>query len=84
MGIKISNNLEEILQSSGNVVVQEYIERPLLVNQRKFDVRVYVVIKGVDPIEAYLCEEGLARFCTVSNIYDITLRYSKTIKNLTT
>lgn len=22
------------------------------------------MIKGVDPIEAYLCEEGLARFCT--------------------
>ena len=45
-------------------LVQRYVENPLLVNSKKFDVRCYVVIKGVDPIEAYLCEEGLARFCT--------------------
>ena len=47
-------------------LVQRYVENPLLINSKKFDVRCYVVIKGVDPIEAYLCEEGLARFCTVS------------------
>ena len=28
--------------------------------------RLYVLIKGVDRIEAYICEEGIARFCTVS------------------
>jgi hypothetical protein len=22
------------------------------------------MIRGVDPVEAYLCDEGLARFCT--------------------
>jgi len=30
-------------------------------------VRLYVVIKGVNRIEGYMCEEGIARFCTVSN-----------------
>ena len=49
-------------------LVQRYIENPLLINSKKFDIRLYVVIKGVDPIEAYVCEEGLARFCTVSTI----------------
>jgi len=34
------------------------------VDKKKFDLRLYVLIKGLNPIEAYLCDEGLARFCT--------------------
>jgi len=45
-------------------LVQKYVENPFLIDKKKFDVRIYVVIKGVDPVEAYICEEGLARFCT--------------------
>lgn len=54
--------------------MQRYVENPLLVQSKKFDIRLYIVIKGVDPIEAYLFEEGLARFCTVSKaiFYDVT------------
>lgn len=26
--------------------------------------RLYLVIYGIEPITAYLCDEGLARFCT--------------------
>lgn len=48
-------------------LVQRYIENPLLISGKKFDIRLYVVIKGVEKIEAYVFEEGLARFCTVSN-----------------
>jgi tubulin polyglutamylase TTLL11 len=48
-------------------LVQRYVENPLVINNKKFDIRLYVVIKGVDPIEAYVCDEGLARFCTVSD-----------------
>ena len=47
-------------------LIQRYIENPLLVSNKKFDIRLYVVIKGVDPIEAYVCDEGLALFATVS------------------
>jgi hypothetical protein len=41
----------------------------LLISGKKFDIRLYVVIKGVEKIEAYVYEEGLARFCTVSHSY---------------
>jgi tubulin polyglutamylase TTLL11 len=44
--------------------VQRYVENPLVIDRKKFDCRLYVVIKGVDPVEAYLADEGLARFCT--------------------
>jgi len=51
---------------SHEFLVQRYIENPYLIDKKKFDLRLYVVVKGIDPIEAYLCDEGLARFCTVS------------------
>jgi hypothetical protein len=40
------------------------VDEPLLVEKKKFDLRLYVLIKGFDPIEAFLYEEGMARFCT--------------------
>lgn len=49
---------------ASDFVVQRYLENPYLLDGKKFDFRVYVVVKGVAPLEAYLCEEGLARFCT--------------------
>jgi hypothetical protein len=45
-------------------LVQRYVENPLLINEKKFDVRLYLLVTGLEPIQAYLCDEGLARFCT--------------------
>jgi hypothetical protein len=45
-------------------LAQRYVDNPLILDKRKFDCRLYVLIWGVDPVEAYLCDEGLARFCT--------------------
>jgi hypothetical protein len=44
--------------------VQRYLDRPLLLNGYKFDLRCYVVAVGVDPVQAWVSDEGLARFCT--------------------
>ena len=35
-----------------------------------------MLIKGVSRIEAYLCEEGIARFCTVSTIITVYFVHS--------
>jgi tubulin polyglutamylase TTLL11 len=45
------------------VVVQEYIGNPLLVDGKKFDLRLYVFISRLEPLEFFINDEGLARFC---------------------
>ncbi|XP_052580143.1 tubulin polyglutamylase TTLL11 isoform X4 [Peromyscus californicus insignis] len=45
-------------------VVQEYIYKPLLIDKLKFDIRLYVLLKSLDPLEIYIAKDGLSRFCT--------------------
>uniref|UniRef100_UPI00358DEDA9 tubulin polyglutamylase TTLL5-like n=1 Tax=Myxine glutinosa TaxID=7769 RepID=UPI00358DEDA9 len=59
-----------------NLLVSRYLSNPLLIDQFKFDVRLYVLVSSYDPLLIYLYEEGLTRFATVK--YD---RSSKHIKN---
>ncbi|XP_007257406.3 tubulin polyglutamylase TTLL5 isoform X1 [Astyanax mexicanus] len=59
-----------------NLLVSRYINNPLLIDDFKFDVRLYVLVTSYDPIIIYVYEEGLARFATVK--YDHAM---KNIKN---
>ncbi|XP_035271338.1 tubulin polyglutamylase TTLL5 isoform X1 [Anguilla anguilla] len=59
-----------------NILVSRYISNPLLIDDFKFDVRLYVLVTSYEPLIIYLYEEGLARFATVK--YD---RAAKNIKN---
>ena len=66
-GLQLVNNIWEISDQiqKDEYIIQDYIEKPLLVDQKKFDLRLYIIIYGVEPMTAYLYEEGMARFCTV-------------------
>ena len=59
-------------------MAQTYIDNPLLVDKLKFDLRLYVLLFGIQPLRIYLFDDGLARFATTP--YESALRGDK--KNL--
>uniref|UniRef100_A0A7N8X1U3 Tubulin--tyrosine ligase-like protein 5 n=1 Tax=Mastacembelus armatus TaxID=205130 RepID=A0A7N8X1U3_9TELE len=74
-GIYLVSNPNQISMDE-NILVSRYINNPLLIDEFKFDMRLYVLVTSYDPLLIYVYEEGLARFATVR--YDQT---SKNIKN---
>jgi hypothetical protein len=62
-GIFLLNNLSQLPAGEASVVCR-YINNPLLVNGYKFDLRIYVMVTGFDPLRIYMFREGLARFAT--------------------
>lgn len=46
------------------MVVCHYISNPLLINDLKFDLRIYVLLTSINPLKIFIYEEGLVRFAT--------------------
>lgn len=63
-GIFLTRSLEE-LNPYGHYVVQWYLHKPYLIDDLKFDLRLYVLVCGIDPLRIYLYNEGLCRLSTV-------------------
>uniref|UniRef100_A0A8C7E5T8 Tubulin tyrosine ligase like 11 n=1 Tax=Naja naja TaxID=35670 RepID=A0A8C7E5T8_NAJNA len=59
MEIRLMGNLQ-----SRPAVVQEYMAKPFLIDKLKFDIRLYVLLRSLDPLEVHVAKDGLCRFCT--------------------
>ena len=46
-------------------VISRYIDNPLLMGGRKFDLRLYVLVTSFRPLKVYQYKHGFGRFCTV-------------------
>lgn len=81
-GIFITNKLDAVISEISSVfkgkvsntyVVQKYIEKPFLINKRKFDIRLYCLCTSVNGVfQAYFYQEGYLRTaCKVFNSNDM-------------
>jgi tubulin polyglutamylase TTLL6/13 len=62
-GIFLTRRLEDINRNE-RYVAQRYLHRPFLLDGLKFDLRIYVLVAGCDPMRVYVHREGLTRLAT--------------------
>ncbi len=73
-GIYIMEKPEDVCP---NCIVNKYIAHPHLLNKKKYDLRVYVLVTSFNPLIVYVYNDGLVRLCV--DDYTISL---DTLKNL--
>lgn len=66
--------LQHHLTSKDTYVISRYIDNPLLIGGKKFDLRIYVLVTSFRPLKAYMFSKGFCRFCTLKydpSIYEL-------------
>ena len=77
-GISLVNDISQVTYGEP-MVMQRYIKNPLLLNGYKFDLRIYVLVTSVNPIEIFIYKEGFGRFSTAPFTLDPTDKANKYI-----
>ena len=63
-GIEVINSIDSVIYGEP-MVMQRYLKNPLTCKGFKFDLRIYVLVTSVNPLEMFVYKEGFARFSTV-------------------
>ncbi|XP_028301080.1 tubulin polyglutamylase TTLL7 isoform X3 [Gouania willdenowi] len=62
-GISLIRNCEK-LPVQEHYIVQEYLDKPFLMEGYKFDLRIYILVTSCDPLRIFLYNDGLVRMGT--------------------
>uniref|UniRef100_A0A672MSS8 Tubulin polyglutamylase TTLL7-like n=1 Tax=Sinocyclocheilus grahami TaxID=75366 RepID=A0A672MSS8_SINGR len=62
-GISLIRNYEK-LPVQDHFIVQEYLDKPFLMEGYKFDLRFYILVTSCDPLRVFLYNDGLVRMGT--------------------
>lgn len=54
-----------------NFLASRYVANPHLINDLKYDLRVYVLVTCFDPLRVYMYKDGLVRFATTKYTNDL-------------
>lgn len=74
----------ELKNTSEPQLIQEYLAEPYLLQDKlKFDLRVYGVIKSINPLSIHIAREGMARFCTMQYRVPSATNSAQTFMHLT-
>ncbi|KAJ3415406.1 Tubulin polyglutamylase ttll4 [Chytridiales sp. JEL 0842] len=76
-GIKVVNKWSKLPRKK-EVIVSKYVHKPYLIDGKKFDLRLYVVVTSFEPLRLYLYKEGIVRFA--ADRYSSSTN-SKNVKN---
>lgn len=61
--ISLIRNCEK-LPAQDHFIVQEYLDKPFLMEGYKFDLRIYILVTSCDPLRIFLYNDGLVRMGT--------------------
>jgi tubulin polyglutamylase TTLL1 len=61
-------------QSKESYVISRYLDNPLLVGGKKFDLRMYVLVTCYRPLKAWIYKLGFGRFCIAKYSNDMNER----------
>lgn len=73
--------MQQIKESKSKAVVQKYIENPLIIERKKFDIRQWVLVTDWNPLTVWAYEDCYIRLAAIDYDPNTNNRYSHLTNN---